>query len=145
MHDISAVIIDFAVRGLIEIREISEKKLLLFTSTDYRFLKKGDTSGLKPHEKEIFDKLFEDGERVLLSELKHNFYSVISVVKKQIYRNLIKGGYFDGSPNTVRKKFSTVGLALLAALMGAAAMLQSALVGRVFFVPLVIFKIVIVF
>ncbi len=138
MHDISAVIIDFAVRGLIEIQEITEKKLLRFTNTDYRFIKKGEASGLKLHEKEIFDKLFEDGERVLLSELKHNFYSVIPVVKKQIYRNLIKGGYFDGSPKTVRRKFSTVGLALLAAIMVAAAILQNALVGRLFLAPLVI-------
>ncbi len=138
MHDISAVIIDFAVRGLIEIHEISEKKLLLFTSSDYRFIKKGEASGLKPHEKEIFDKLFEDGEKVLLSELKHKFYSVIPEVQKQIYRNLVKRGYFDGSPVTVRRKFIVVGLALLAALMVAAAILQSKLVGRVFFVPLVI-------
>lgn len=138
MHDISAVIIDFAVRGLIEIHEITEKKLLLFTDKDYRFIKKGSTSGLKPHEKKIFNKLFEDGKRVLLSELKHNFYSVIPEVKKQIYRNLTKRGYLDGSPETVRKTFSIVGLALLAALMVAAAMLQLALVGRVFVAPLVI-------
>jgi len=138
MHDISAVIIDFAVRGLIEIHEISEKKLLLFTRTDYRFIKKGDASGLKPHEKEIFDKLFEEGDRVLLSELKHNFYSVIPKVEKQIHRNLIKRGYFDGSPKKVRKTFSIVGLSLLVAIMVAAAILQNALVGRVFLVPLVI-------
>lgn len=138
MHDISAVIIDFAVRGLIEIHEITEKRLLLFTRTDYRFIKKGDTNGLKPHEKEIFNKLFEDGKQVLLSELKHNFYSVIPEVKKQIYRNLINRGYFDGSPKTVRRTFSVVGLALLAALMVATALLQLALVGRVFGAPLVI-------
>ncbi|MHC4511610.1 MAG: DUF2207 domain-containing protein, partial [Planctomycetota bacterium] len=138
MHDISAVIIDFAVRGLIEIQEITEKKLLVFTQTDYRFTKKGDATGLKSHEKEIFDKIFEDGEKVLLSELKHNFYSVIPVVEKQIYRNLVKRGYFDGSPKKVRRKFIVAGLALLAAIMAAAAILQSALVGRVFFFPLVI-------
>ena len=80
---------------------------------DYQFTRGKASGGLKPFETEIYTKLFKGQDEVLMSDLETKFYPVIAEVKKDLYRGLSQGGYFDGNPNTVRGAF--LGLGLLAA------------------------------
>ena len=86
MQDISATIIDFAVRGYLEIQEFEDDD----GKTDYRFILKKKPKDLKRYERRIFDKIFDSGDmpKRRLSRLKRNFYSVIPKVKKDLYESL---------------------------------------------------------
>src|SRR5262249_40565384 len=76
LRDISAVIIDLAVRGYLKIEEVKSSSWFSW-GADYRFthLKRGHD--LKPFEKELFNKLFDGKHSVLMSDLETKFYPVI--------------------------------------------------------------------
>jgi hypothetical protein len=61
IKDVTATLVDLAVRGYIGIEERTEKTLLVFTSTDYAFhlLKsREEWDALAPHERKFLDALF---------------------------------------------------------------------------------------
>jgi len=109
IRDISSAIVDLAVRGYLQIKEIKEKKLL-FESTDYEFIRlKNDDSGLKEHERKILSAVFGGSDSKKLSSLKNEFYSSLPGIKDMVYKNLVKEGYFPVSPEKVRSVYYTVG------------------------------------
>ena len=137
MRDISASIIDLAVRGYLKIEEVKSNSWFS-SGSDYRFIKLKEPKELKGFEQKLFNKIFADGDTVLLSDLREKFFPVISQVRSDLYRSLSKDHFFDGNPNTVRGTFLVLGLLLLAAVLGAACLIQVGLIGRVFPVPVII-------
>ena len=109
MHDISAAIVDLAVRGYIEIEDISEKKFL-HTDEDFRFTKKSDQQGLREHEEMLMNGIFNGASRKKLSDLKFEFHKTVSDVKSEIYRHLTSTGYFAGNPSHVRRGFAIIAM-----------------------------------
>ncbi len=138
MQDISAAIIDLAVRGYIEIEEISTKKLLVFTDTDYVFKKKKPAADLREYERLLFEGIFDGAESQKLSDLKFAFHETVGGVKKEIYKSLTKRGYFAGNPNRLRQAFPAVGMLVTAGLFVAVAFFQVRTIGTVYIVPIVI-------
>ena len=136
-RDVSAVIIDLAVRGYLTIEEIDASSWFLH-GRDYRFHRKKPPDGLKPFEKKLHAKLFDGKDRVLMSELATKFYPVIGEVKDDLYKGLSQDGYFDGNPNTVRGTFLGLGLLALGLAIALLALVQFWMIGRVFILPLVI-------
>ncbi|HAV11649.1 MAG TPA: hypothetical protein DCX32_03890 [Candidatus Moranbacteria bacterium] len=110
--DISATIIDLAVRGHIKIRKI-EEKILLFNKTDYELEEIKETEGLKGFEKKFLDYLFSSGNVVKISGLKNNFQEKIKKVTNESYDSVVEGGYFLGDPNTTRNKYLIAAAALV--------------------------------
>jgi uncharacterized protein (TIGR04222 family) len=137
MQDISAILVDLAVRGYLEIEDISEKKII-FTTEDYRFTKKREPADLKAYERTLFDGVFEDVGTRKLSDLKQKFSGTVATIRKQVYRHLTANGYFDGNPDTVRSVFAAVAILLTAVLLGGVALFQAATIGTVYAVPLVV-------
>jgi hypothetical protein len=136
-RDISAVIIDLAVRGYLKIEEVASTTW--FTSgMDYRFTRLKPPDGLKPFEAKLYAKLFDGKSSVTVGDLATKFYPVIGELRNDLYRGLSGGGYFDGNPSTVRGTFLSLGLLAVAVALGAAALVQFAMIGRVFGVPLAI-------
>jgi len=129
MRDISAAVIDWAVRGIIQIREDGK---------DYTFTRKQKSPHLKPYETLLFNKLFGDKTEVKLSQLNFKFYDVLPEVKQTVYSSLTKQGYFDGNPDTVRTTFLILGLVLAVAATVLAVALQWQIMGRFFMVPAII-------
>jgi uncharacterized membrane protein YgcG len=137
LRDISAVIIDLAVRGYLKIVELGSNSWLS-SGRDYRFTRLKEPDDLKPFEKELYSQLFDSKESVLMSDLQTKFYPVIGRVKNDLYQALSKGGYFDGNPSTVRTKFFFLGLTALALALGLAALVQTWVAGRVFVFPIAV-------
>lgn len=79
--DISATLVDLAVRGYLKIEEVGAGGW--FSSADYRFVKLRDGEGLKPFERRIFDRIFDDRQSILLSGLREKFYPVIETALLQ--------------------------------------------------------------
>ena len=117
MRDITAAIVDLAVRGYLVIQERSESHMMgLYKKQDYSFiLKKGraEWSSLKPHEQSLLDGIFSSGqpEEVVDMEDLHNvFYKKIPVIKNQVFAQLLGRGYYLHRPDTVRATYIGAGI-----------------------------------
>lgn len=126
MHDITATLVDLAVRGYLRIEEQTKSKLFGLTSdTEYVFhLRKppAEWEGLEPHEVAYLRGLFPsplgfvgNGERydpVKLSELKNHFYKKLDGIRDGIYGRLVARGYYRSRPDKVRDGWIGGGVAL---------------------------------
>ncbi len=114
-HDISAVIIDMAVRGYIKIKELEEKKILgIGSGKDYLLTDtKKIRNGLANYEMKIMDGLFKEDSLVKISELRNKFYIYIKDIKKDLYDTVKKDGYFEENPENVRNKYLAFGVVVL--------------------------------
>ena len=128
MRDITAGIVDLAVRGYLHIEEIETDRLLgLFHSKDYRFTLKKDRAawaGLKAHERDLLDAMF-DGDTVLLSDLKNKFYKNLPGLKNQLYDHLVEAGFYTARPDRVRAAYIIGGIVLGALIATAGGTLMS--------------------
>ncbi len=138
MQDISAAIVDLAVRGYIEIEDATTKKLLVFTNEDYRFKKKKAATDLREHERLLFEGIFNGDDSRKLSDLKFDFHETVSDVKSEIYRSLTERGYFDGNPTRIRQAFPVIAMLVTIALFVGVAFLQVWTIGTTYIVPIVI-------
>lgn len=115
IHDISATIIDMAVRGYLKINETT-KKGLVFSSNEYEFERLKDFASdntLKEHERLTLEAVFGSGKKKSLSTLKYNFYKDIPGIKKAIYSQLIEKKYFNINPDNIRGTYYGIGSALI--------------------------------
>jgi len=119
--DISAIIIDLAVRGYIKITRI-EKKTFWGKNIDYRLeqLRPADDS-LKDFETILLEGLFQDKTDVAsyigakphypvvnLSDLKEKFHKTVDKIRKKLYSDVSLAGYFTKNPKSVRVVYKTI-------------------------------------
>ncbi len=128
MRDITATLVDLAVRGYLFIDEKKEEKLLgLWSGTEYAFeLRKpmNEWQELKPHERTLLSSLFYSADsaamkmaskigpesqkvlpRVELSELENTFYRKLPGIREAIFTQLMQRGYYDRRPDAVKKGY----------------------------------------
>jgi len=117
MRDITASIVDLAVRGYLVIEETKQDHLLGLThSKNYVFhLKKSrpEWSSLKPHEQELLDGIFSGGnagDAVPLDALHNTFYANIPSIRNQIFASLVGDGYYAQRPDSVRSTYILFGI-----------------------------------
>jgi uncharacterized membrane protein YgcG len=125
MRDITASIVDLAVRGYLVIEEKQEDHLLGLThSKSYVFhLKKSraEWANLKPHEQELLEGIFGDGnagDTVSLDDLHNRFYQNISPIKDMIFGSLVGQGYYTRRPDSVRAGYIGFGVVAGVILIG---------------------------
>ncbi|MBI3324347.1 MAG: DUF2207 domain-containing protein [Candidatus Omnitrophica bacterium] len=122
LRDITATVIDLAVRGYLRIEPIEGALLGLHRVMDYTLesLKPwAKDATLKPHERTVLKGLFGLQERTRLSDLSQQFYAQLPDIRSDIYDSLIKAGYFDSDPQTVRSVYVAAGV-VLAVVLGLA-------------------------
>jgi len=125
MKDVTATIVDLAVRGFLTIEEIEKKQLFgLFSEKEFRFELRRDwhaEDSLKPHERRLLDALFEGGSRsnVELSDLQNEFYRDLPDIKDRIFGHLMKRHYYRQRPDKVKQAWIGGGIAVsIAAFIG---------------------------
>lgn len=99
--DISATIIDLAIRKYLRIIEETKKKIFKDKKTYSFELLKTDFSGLKDHEQKILNDIFPTlamGEIVGLDSLKNKFYKTIRSLGSSLPKQLTQDGYFPSNP-----------------------------------------------
>lgn len=124
MRDITATLVDLAVRGYLVIEEREEKKLLgLRSSRDYRFRLKRPRQewDLLPHERKLLDAMFQrgTGDEVALSDLENEFYRDLPRLKDRLMETLVKHGVYERRPDRVTAAYlawAVVATALILAL-----------------------------
>ena len=119
MRDITASIVDLAVRGYIVIEEHQKDRMLvLMHDKDYNFIvqkNRTEWSKLKPHEQTLLEGLFTTGtvgESVSMSSLENHFYTNLPGIKSNIFSSLVADGYYKRSPDSVRSGYIAVGAIL---------------------------------
>jgi uncharacterized membrane protein YgcG len=137
--DVSATIVDLAVRGYLRVTEIDNKKWI-FGSTDYKLerLKPRDDD-LLVYEGQLLDGLFDDGDTVQMSDLKNEFYTTLAKVKKHLYTQVVsKDGFFPQNPETIRTINAIAGVVLAGLGIGAIVLLGTQLGAGIVGVPIVL-------
>jgi uncharacterized membrane protein YgcG len=115
MQDVTATLVDLAVRGFLRIEEITESHLFgLSKSTDYiiHILRnRSEWSQLKPHEISYLSALSNaapDGESVKISELANKFYTSLPAIRNGIFESLVASGYYLKRPDKVRANWAAL-------------------------------------
>ena len=110
-----ATLVDLAVRGYIRIEEIEPD----FGEKDFVFHRLKPLSGdptLKPLELYVLSRVF-GGDWGLnarqLSDLRRDYDNVFPTVRDEIYRSMVRDGFFPSSPERVRAVWLVAGIALV--------------------------------
>jgi hypothetical protein len=118
MRDITATLVDLAVKGYLTI-EASEISTMLGLShhKGYTFRMKKPPEqwlGAKPHELIMLTALFDTGARpdVKLSELQNHFYVNLPKMRDAIFDALVTDGYYLHRPDRVRQTYVAMGLVI---------------------------------
>lgn len=135
LADLTATLLELAVRGYLDIQELDSARFLLLGNRDYLLRKRRASDAvLKGHERALFEALFEGRDAVRVSELRHKFHVHVARVQELLYAELSgKDGCFAASPDAVRKRYR-----IAAAVLGFAAV---ALASTARFAPLAPFAI----
>ena len=117
MRDITATIVDLAVRGYVHIAESQNERFFgFFSDREYTFSLKKERSewtGLKPHERGLLAAMFTgSGSSVALSDLKNKFYKHLPGLRQELYGRLVQDGFYTGRPDRVRLLYIVGGIAV---------------------------------
>jgi uncharacterized membrane protein YgcG len=117
MRDITASIVDLAVRGYVLIEEHQKEQLLgLMHRKDYNFVAKknrDEWSTLKSHEQALLNGIFvtgQVGESIPMSSLENRFYTNVPTIKNSLIESLVEHGYYQRRPDGVRAAYIGAGL-----------------------------------
>jgi len=118
MRDITATLVDLAVKGYMTIEQKDHSGMLGLTHhRDYIFhLKKPPTqwADARPHEQQMLTALFDVGatQDVKLSDLQNHFYTYLPAIRGGILDALVTDGYYLHRPDTVRSGYIGGGVAV---------------------------------
>ena len=117
--DVSATIVDLAVRGYLMIQEIPKEGL--FGKPDWRLVRlEAPAEALMPYERLLLDGLFRDGGDVTLSSLRTTFAERLQKVEDSLYSDAKQQGWFTARPDKVRGRWALGGLGLTGVAIGIA-------------------------
>lgn len=111
--DVSATIVDLAVRGFLRIEEIPKEGW--FGSADWRLHRlEKDTGELLPYESHLLTALFEGkGDEVKISDLKEKFADRLKKVQDLLYDDALQRGWFPAKPTTVAAIWTGVAMGVI--------------------------------
>lgn len=113
LRDVSATLVDLAVRGYLRIEEVAPEKDEDDVS-DWQLVPLRDWSeGLEAYERELLDALVPDGEAVKLSDVGADYATAVARTQEALYRTVTERGWFRGSPLKVRNRWLLGALALV--------------------------------
>src|SRR4030095_3534436 len=121
--DVSATIVDLAVRKYLVIEEIP--KTWMLGKADWNLRRLPEAEGARPPEREgdrllpyetkLREGLFEDGDQVELSELRKKFAERLQKVKDALYKDMVSRKWFRRRPDRVRQIWVVIGSLALSA------------------------------
>ncbi len=107
--DVTATIVDLAVRGHMTITEVDGTKDWLLTR------KAADTSSLLPFEKTLLDGLFTGRQQVKISDLKGTFHASLHTAEGNILDDAMSRKFFTSRPDYARGRWGCLSIVVIAA------------------------------
>ena len=119
MRDITASIVDLAVRGYLVIEEVQKDRMLgLMHEKDYNFIlqkERSQWSALKAHEQALLDGFFTmgtAGETISMDSLQNRFYKTLPIMRSGIFDSLVSQGFYKRRPDSVRSTYIGAGVVI---------------------------------
>ncbi|MEO3938382.1 DUF2207 domain-containing protein [Dermatophilaceae bacterium Soc4.6] len=125
--DVSATVVDLAVRGYLRIEETQTAGV--FKRTDWtltRLEADPDQPPLRVWESTVLEGLFGDSNPVQLSALKTHFATTLAAAKAQMYDDVVQRGWFRRNPASQRAGWQALGFLLIGAGVASAVWLGGA-------------------
>ena len=116
MEDIIATLVDLARRGYLTIEE--ERKSGLFGASNYEFTfrrTEKPADDLLHYERKLLSGVFGRSTERSLSDLRNRFYKHVPKIKRYLYEEIVKRGYFRASPEQIRNRYIGIGIGALVA------------------------------
>ena len=117
MRDVTATLVDLAVRGHLRIEEREDSQLFgLIKNQEYVLhqLTPGSPAGqpLAPHEQHLLEGIFSGrGREVKLSQLEDEFYTEVPRIKASVFDRLRHRGFYRARPDHVKAAWMAGGAA----------------------------------
>ena len=111
LRDITATLVDLAVRGYLKIVEHEEPKLLglIGGGRTYEFHLLSPPAGaqpLAPHEAKVYKGVFDGrGTSVKLDQLDAEFYAELPGIRNAIFDRLLEQGFYHARPDHVQRRW----------------------------------------
>ena len=120
--DVTATIVDLAVRGWLTIKEIAPDAHE--RHHDYELAEtEGTRKGtLLPYEQKLLNELFDNRETVRLSDLKYQFRASLSEIQSAMYDDTVTQGWYRFRPDHTRARWVVIGGVTLAVGVGTTAL-----------------------
>ena len=112
--DVTATIIDLAVRGYLKITELDKTGWFGKTDWELERLKEADAELLE-YERIVLEGLFDSQTTRKLSDLKNRFHGDLARAKTALYKDAVKRKWFPRNPETVRNVWRLLGILLAGA------------------------------
>jgi uncharacterized membrane protein YgcG len=110
--DVTATIVDLAVRGYLRIDEIPKEGL--FGKKDWELVQLKEAEGLRSYESKLLAAIFKGRNQVRLSALKNTFASDLDAVQDALYEDAVAQGWFARRPDQVRTLWIVLGVGAFA-------------------------------
>ncbi len=112
MRDITATLIDLAIRGHLRIEEKPQSRLRrMLSRPEYRFVREDAAPDpVQEYEARLLRGIFGTGTVVETSDLEDRFYKHLSAIREAVFARLIADGYYEERPETVVSRY--VGMAV---------------------------------
>ncbi len=111
--DVTATIIDLAVRGYLRIEEVPGEGWR--AKPDWELVELKPAEGLLPYEAQLLGALFRDGSPVRLSGLRQQFSARLHKVEDALYDDVVGQGWFASRPDRIRHRWTAIGAAVAVA------------------------------
>ncbi|MEO6143585.1 MAG: DUF2207 domain-containing protein [Dermatophilaceae bacterium] len=114
--DVSATVVDLAVRGHLTIEEVESGAV--FKRTDWQLTQlvpPAQAEPLLPYEETLLNGIFAGSNPVRLSDLKNKFHTTLATAKSQMYSEVTRLGWFRRSPERARRGWIALGTFLIGA------------------------------
>ena len=133
MRDVTATIVDLAVRGYLRIEQQDTSQALGLlhhkTFVFHRTKAASEWADLKPHEQELVSALFDGGadDQVSLTELQNHFYVHLPAIRNRMFDGLMANKFYKRRPDRMHQGYLAVGIAVAFASFFAATPVSRAL------------------
>lgn len=116
--DVSATLVDLAVRGYLRIEELPKEGW--FGKADWRLIRlEAPEDDLLTYERRLLNGVFRDGTEVTISELKNTFAERLKGVLESLYADSVERRWFSERPDKVRSRWVALGVSALVVAVGA--------------------------
>ena len=108
--DVTATIIDLAVRGHITIIELEHETEYARPDWELRRVSNAPSEELQRYENVLIRAIFGDSDSVLVSELGRQVRANLAQVQDALYDGVVKRGWFNERPDRTRSLWATIGI-----------------------------------
>ena len=109
--DITASIVDLAVRGHLHITELPRESE--FGRTDWDLRRTSGADDLHAFEKELLDAIAPEGGSVKVSELADRVQGSAGAVQEKLYDEMVSNGWYEQRPDATRNRWTQLALGAL--------------------------------